>query len=103
MTPAEIVRQIEAYRVGARPLSLTTGWYAGITSNPHGRLFIDHQVDQQNGYWIYRNAKSNTGARQAEAELHRRGYRGGTAVGGGYGGLATTFVYAYRITTTTQQ
>ena len=103
MTPAEIVRQIEAYRAGARPLSSTSGWYAGITSNPHGRLFIDHQVDQQNGYWIYRNANSNTAAKQAETELHRRGYKGATAVGGGYGSLATPFVYAYRITITTKQ
>jgi hypothetical protein len=72
-------------------------WYAGIAADAQHRLFNDHNVDKANGQWIYRNAGSNTAARQAEDALHRLGCKGGP--GGGDGD--TRFVYAYRITPTT--
>ncbi|RMH13053.1 MAG: hypothetical protein D6701_12720 [Gemmatimonadetes bacterium] len=72
-------------------------WYAGITADPRRRLFNEHNVDEKNGQWIFRDAGSNAAARQAEDALHALGCKGGP--GGGDG--ATRFVYAYRITPTT--
>ena len=77
------------------------GWYAGITNNPRRRLFSmsEHNVDEKDDVWIYRQASSEQQARDTEAALHE----GGWFRGAGGGGDNPTFVYAYRITATTDE
>lgn len=68
-------------------------WYVGITSDPKTRLFSAHNVNEQNGVWIYSNTKTETLARAIEryfVETIR------TDGGTGGGGTASIFVYAYK-------
>ena len=74
-------------------------WYAGIASDPRRRLFIEHNVDEKHGAWIFRTAASDTAARAAEIALLALGCKGGD----GGGGHKTCCVYAYRITATTRE
>ena len=100
MTADEIVQQLHAYKQVATPRKLNSGWYAGITSDPRGRLFTDHDVDEDHDYWLFRQANSVAAARRAEARLHKMGYRGS---GGGGDDRMTNYVYAYEITSTTTE
>jgi hypothetical protein len=73
-------------------------WYVGIASNPEDRLFKDHNVLKEGGWWIYRNAGSESSARKIEQFLiERYGFSGGS----GGGDSATQHVYAYRKTNST--
>jgi hypothetical protein len=72
-------------------------WYVGIASDPEQRLFSDHNVDRDNGRWIYVEAVNNDHAREAERVLLNAGYDGGT--GGGDG--TTKHVYAFLKTAST--
>ena len=66
-------------------------WYAGITSDAEQRVFGDHKVSKENGWWIYRQATSASTARNAEKELLDWGCDGGS----GGGDDSATIVYAY--------
>lgn len=68
-----------------------SSWYAGITENASTRLFNDHNVSKDNGWWIYRNCTSSTAARNVEKQLLNDGCNGGT----GGGDNDATYVYAY--------
>lgn len=74
-------------------------WYVGIASDPRQRLFSDHNVDEKNGWWIYREAFDSNHARAAEASLLQLGYDGGTS-GGDY---TTKHVYAFLQTPSTRR
>ena len=74
-------------------------WYVGIASDARKRLFTDHNVSEENGQWIYRQATSEDEARDAEAQLLELGCKGGA----GGGDENTDFVYAYKITATTRE
>lgn len=74
-------------------------WYCGITSNPRQRLFVDHNVDEKNGSWIYKDAGSEDAARRVEQYFLDKGCKGG----GGGGDFASRYVYAYRITSSTRE
>ena len=74
-------------------------WYVGIASNPRDRLFNDHNVDEKGGSWIYKDAGSESAARQVESYFIDKGCKGG----GGGGDASTRYVYAYRITSTTKE
>lgn len=74
-------------------------WYCGIASDPRHCLFNRHGVDEHSGAWIYRDLATDSAARAVEKYLQSLGFQGG----GGGGGLATRYVYAYRITRTTRQ
>jgi len=74
-------------------------WYCGIASDPKERLFNDHNVSEKNGWWIFRDAGSDDGARRVEDYFIRKGCKGG----GGGGDSGTRHVYAYRITSTTRE
>lgn len=76
-----------------------SSWYCGIAASPRDRLFVDHNVDEQNGKWVFRDCGSEAGARAVEKYLLSLGCEGG----GGGGGPDTRFVYAYRITSTTRE
>lgn len=75
-------------------------WYIGIASVPEQRLFIDHNVDKDNDYWIYRNAGDQTAARNVELFFIEQL---GTDGGPGGGDHTTKFVYAYKKTPSTRE
>lgn len=73
-------------------------WYAGIATEPRQRLFSDHNVAENGGTWIYRDAGSEAGAREVEKRLLQRGCKGGPG-----GGTSPRYVYAYIITNYTRE
>lgn len=75
------------------------GWYVGIASDPRTRLFNDHNVDENNGYWIYHDCGADTSARKVEEYFIGKGCKGGT----GGGDNTSRFVYAYKIRTNTRE
>ncbi len=70
-------------------------WYSGIASDPKDRLFNQHKVKDA---YIYRNAGSEDVARRIEDYLVKTL---GTKGGGGGGDKDTTFVYSYKIKSST--
>lgn len=68
-------------------------WYVGIAADPRDRLFNGHCVREHGDAWIFRNAGSESAARQAENYLLSLGCRGGD----GGGSCQTCFVYAYKM------
>jgi len=72
-------------------------WYVGITANPDQRLFQGHNVSQEEGAWIYRDAGSESMAKTIEAIFHKKGCKGGPG-----GKDSSHYVYAYRMTRTTR-
>ena len=76
---------------------LAKDWYAGITSDVKERLFSDHNVSEENDWWIYFTCKSSESARNVEDALLEYGCDGGE----GGGDESTTQVYAYLKTSTT--
>lgn len=78
--------------------SSKSSWYVGIASNPRDRLFKDHNVQEKNSWWIYKNTVTDTSSRRIERYLiDSYGFDGGD----GGGDYTTIFVYAYRKTHTT--
>ncbi len=76
-----------------------SNWYCGIASNPDQRLFDDHNVSKEEGWWIKKDAGNEQNARDTEKHLLDLGFDGG-----GGGGDNPTYVYAYRkIPETTQE
>ena len=71
-------------------------WYAGITSDWKDRLFDDHNVSR-NGWYAVRRCSTDDRARSVEQALLDIGCDGGP----GGGDDSSVFVYAYRITSTT--
>lgn len=69
-------------------------WYVGITNNVERRLFREHQVSKENGWWIYRTATSSDIARSIEKYFLDLGLDGG----GGGGDESAKMVYAYKKT-----
>lgn len=59
-------------------------WYVGIAENPRERLFDEHNVDEENGIWIYEQAISCVVAREIEKLYLDTGHDGG-----GGGGIKT--------------
>jgi hypothetical protein len=72
-------------------------WYVGIAANPDQRLFEGHNVSQEGGTWIYRDAGSESMAKTIEAIFIKKGCKGGSG-----GGDKPHYVYAYRMTRTTR-
>jgi hypothetical protein len=93
-----VANDIVAYvSSGGQPWSR---WYVGIASDPRRRLFVDHNVLEQGGLWIYRDAWTEEGARTVEKFFHETyGAQGDT----GGGDSSTRFVYAYLVTNTTKE
>ena len=77
-----------------------SGWYVGVATYPRKRLFTEHNVDEKNGCWIYREATSSNAAREVEEYfVERLGTDGGT----GGGDESTKYVYAYKKTSKTKE
>jgi hypothetical protein len=66
-------------------------WYAGIAADPEKRLFTDHNVSKDNGWWAYAPCGNDETARAAESLLLDHGCDGGPSGGD----EDTTWVYAY--------
>lgn len=96
MEKNQIIQEILAYikQSGGTPRE----WYVGIARDARSRLFSDHRVIEQGGYWIYRPADNNSDARAIENFfLNQFGADGGP----GGGDILSTLVYAYRKTALT--
>ena len=74
-------------------------WYVGIAADPEDRLFDDHSVDKKKDAWIYCPASSSKIAREIEEHFLDKGADGGT----GGGSKNTKFVYAYKISSRTNE
>ena len=94
---SEAVNDLDAYiaKGGGR----YSAWYCGIAADPKERLFDDHNVDRENGPWIRRDCGTDTVARQVEGYFHKKGCDGGS----GGGDRNTKYVYAYKITSSTEE
>jgi len=72
-------------------------WYVGIAANPGQRLFVGHNVSQEGGAWIYRDAGSVSMAKTIEAIFLKKGCKGGQISSD-----SPHYVYAYKMTRTTR-
>lgn len=72
-------------------------FYVGITDNVTRRLFGEHNVDKDRGWWIWQPADSKSIAQEVENYFLDKGMKG--APGGGNDG--TVFVYCYEVTQST--
>lgn len=72
-------------------------WYSGIASDPRQRLFVDHNVTENPGFWIYHPCSTDGIAREVEQHFLGKGCKGGP----GGGDRTTKYVYAYKITNST--
>lgn len=74
-------------------------WYVGIATDVKQRLFGDHNVSREHDFWIYRNALSESDAREIEKFIiDTYKTKGGTG-----GGDHPKWVYAYKITDSTRE
>jgi hypothetical protein len=96
-TKAEIIQAIAAHVQSCG--GSYSEWYCGIAADAQERLFNDHSVDSKNGRWIYRQCANSADARAVEDYFVQRGMKGGP----GGGDSTTTYVYAYRITSSTRE
>lgn len=75
-------------------------WYVGIASDPKQRLFNDHNADEKNGAWIYREAEGSSAAREIEEYFINTL---GTDGGSGGGDYSTKYIYAHKKTSHTKE
>jgi hypothetical protein len=77
-----------------------TSWYVGITSNPHTRLFQEHNVDLKESWWVIKKANSVEDARiVVKALIDAYKFDGGN----GTADEKSVYIYAYKKTRTTRQ
>ncbi len=92
---SQVISEIDGYirqNGGGYP-----AWYVGIATYPRDRLFDDHNVDEKNGAWIYRDCGSEAAARAVEKIFLAKGCDGGDG-----GGVSPRYVYAYKKTSYTK-
>lgn len=68
-------------------------FYVGITNDIERRLFEEHNVSKENGWWIYRQAIDKKTAQHVEEYFLNKGMKGDT----GGGTDDSSFVYCYEI------
>ena len=68
-------------------------YYVGITKSTENRLFGDHQVPKKGHCYIFREAFTDTDAREVEKHFIDKGMKGG----GGGGDEESIYVYVYKI------
>lgn len=66
-------------------------WYAGIATDARDRLFRDHSVTENGGYWAHDSVATSAQARDVEEALLRLGCDGG----GGGGSHTSRSIYVY--------
>ena len=92
----EIKKAIQDYitRAGGS----TSSWYVGTSRHPRNRLFDEHRVAKEGGWWLFKRAASPAVAHDVEDHFVRVvGTDGWTDGNGG----EADYVYAYRKNTKT--
>ena len=74
-------------------------FYIGITNDIGRRLFGEHNVSKEHGWWIYRKGDNKAVAQAVEEYYLDKGMQGDT----GGGSEDTTYVYCYEITNYTEE
>lgn len=74
-----------------------SNFYVGITNDVQRRLFNEHNVSKERGWWIYRAADSKSIAQEVEEYFLDKGMEGDT----GGGTEDSVYVYCYEITSYT--
>ena len=74
-----------------------SNFYVGITNDVERRLFNEHNVSKQRGWWIYRAADSKAIAQEVEEYFLDKGMEGDT----GGGTEDSVYVYCDEITSYT--
>lgn len=95
-TKNQIVADIDAHLQKSRK-GYYSDFYIGITNDIERRLFGEHNVDRNYGWWIYCEAINKATAQEVEEYYLDKGMKGDT----GGGNENTTYVYCYEITNTT--
>ncbi len=72
-------------------------WYVGLAINPRQRLFSGHNVNEQSGAWLFRDAGSEATARDLETIFLKKGCKGGALKRD-----SSRHIYAYKMTRTTR-
>ncbi len=97
-TTQEIISEIKSHM--AQCGGNYSDWYVGIATDPKDRLFNNHNVDEKNGVWIYREAEDSSFARGIEDYfVNTLKTDGGT----GGGDCSSQYVYAYKKTSYTNE
>lgn len=97
-TRQEIISEIKSHM--AQCGGNYSDWYVGIATDPKNRLFNNHNVDEKNGAWIYREAENSSSARDIENYFVNTLKTGGGTGGGDY---SSQYVYAYKKTSYTNE
>lgn len=92
---SNVINEIQNYM--AKFGGYYSDWYCGVASVPRDRLFNAHNVNEQNGIWIYNDCGNDDTAREVEAHFLNKGCKGGD----GGGSWQSKYVYAYKITADT--
>lgn len=100
LTKQSAYDEIRNYIVSNTLGSNYSSWYVGIANDPERRLFQEHEVNRENGRWIYTKCYSDSSAREVENTLIENL---GTQGGPGGGDDSTIFVYAYEIKSYTNE
>lgn len=74
-------------------------FYIGITNDIDLRLFGEHNVSKEHGWWIYHKGDTKAVAQAVEEYYLDKGMKGDT----GGGSEDTTYVYCYEITNYTEE
>lgn len=74
-------------------------FYIGITNDVERRLFIEHKVSKESGWWIYSTADNKSIAQAVEEYFLDKGMLGDT----GGGNENSVIVYCYEITRYTEE
>ena len=98
-TKEQIISDFKDY-IAKNSSASYSDWYVGIASKPEERLFTDHNVKKVGDYWIYSEAQSTSIAREIEQYFIEQFKTDG---GTGGGDNTTKWVYAYRMTSTTEE
>lgn len=98
LTKQSAYDEIRNYIVANTLGSNYSSWYVGIANNPERRLFQEHEVNKENGRWIYAKCYSDSSAREAEQALISN-----LKTQGGPGGGDDSTIYAYEIKSYTKE
>ena len=94
----EIIAEFEAH-LQKSSAEYYSAFYVGITNDINRRLFDEHNVPLKDHWYIYRSAINEDHSRAVEKHYLAKGMKGGD--GGGDG--TSTYVYCYRISSTTKE
>lgn len=95
-TFSQIVAEIDSHLEKSQK-EFYSDFYVGITNDVERRLFTEHNVPENEHWWIYRDAIDKSTAQRVEEYYLDKGMKGDT----GGGTDDSTYVYCYEITRNT--